>query len=255
MKGQVAVSKRGSRAGVPVGAATVAVSRPAPGERVLDACCGDGASAVLAADAVGPAGLVDAVDLSPEMVALAARRPVRHGNLRAHRADVTAWQPDGYDLVQCVLGVFFLPDMDAGTEHLIRCARPGGRVAITVWRRDALLPAGATLAEAVARHHPGTPAPLRSPARSQAIGTPGDLTGWLSARGLRDVRVEVVPHAVPATPRALWSLVVGSGFRALLEGLDAAAVEAVRRDLVGALAGGPALDATTLVATGTAPGA
>ncbi|WP_260478999.1 methyltransferase domain-containing protein [Kibdelosporangium aridum] len=51
-----------------MGAATVAVAGPKPGDRVLDACCGAGASAVPAARLVGPEGVVDAVDLSGAMV-------------------------------------------------------------------------------------------------------------------------------------------------------------------------------------------
>lgn len=257
----------------PIGERTAAAVSPQPGERVLDACCGDGASALPAAAAVGPAGHVDAVDVSLAMVHALARRARDLPALHVHCADVTTWEDParqgparqgsgrgpararaGYDVVQCALGVFFLPDMDAGTEHLVRCARPGGRVAVTVWRRDALAPAGQALATAVARHREDVQPPAASQ-QSRRVATAQDLAGWLGARGLRGVRVEVVPHAVPATPEALWALVLGSRFRGLLQGLDAAAVEVVREEYLGALAGGPPVDATTLVGVGLAPGA
>ncbi|MFE1935459.1 hypothetical protein ACFW95_34845, partial [Streptomyces sp. NPDC059474] len=45
-----------SRLWGPLGALATGVSRPRPGERVLDACCGSGASALPAARAVGAAG-------------------------------------------------------------------------------------------------------------------------------------------------------------------------------------------------------
>jgi hypothetical protein len=69
-------------------------------------------------------------------------------NLRFTRADVTAWRPaaDGpYDLVQSGYGVFFLPDMDAGGEHLVSLLRPGGRFAV-----QALAPGCARRVRAVA---------------------------------------------------------------------------------------------------------
>lgn len=62
-----------------------------------------------------------------------------------------------------------------------------------------------------------------------------------------------MPHAVPAEPEALWLLVLGSGFRGLLTGLADADVAAVREEYLGRLAGGPPVDATTLVATGRRP--
>jgi ubiquinone/menaquinone biosynthesis C-methylase UbiE len=49
----------------PLGEAYVDLVAPAPGDRVLDACCGAGASAIPAARAVGASGTVDAVDLTP----------------------------------------------------------------------------------------------------------------------------------------------------------------------------------------------
>ncbi|MFD7660601.1 methyltransferase domain-containing protein, partial [Actinosynnema sp. NPDC059797] len=73
----------------PIGAETVGIARPRPGERVLDACCGTGSSAVPAARAVGPDGLVDAVDLAPTLLAAGARRAADLPQLRFHHADVT----------------------------------------------------------------------------------------------------------------------------------------------------------------------
>ncbi|WP_432522848.1 class I SAM-dependent methyltransferase [Kineococcus sp. SYSU DK006] len=237
----------------PIGERTAAAARPRPGERVLDACCGDGASALPAAVAVGPQGHVDAVDLSLAMVSALTGRASGLPQLHVHCADVTRWEGGGYDVVQCALGVFFLPDMDAGTEHLIRCARPGGRVVTTVWNRGALASAGAALFTAVARHREGLRPPASS-SRSRRIATAEDLAGWLGARGLHQVRVDLAPHRVPSTPEALWALVVGSGFSGLLDGLDDAALEAVRGEYLDALAGGPPVDASTLVGVGTAGG-
>src|SRR5438046_7113745 len=53
------------------------------GSRVLDVCCGAGASALPAAEAVGPTGNVIGVDLAEELLELARRKAVqqRLGNI------------------------------------------------------------------------------------------------------------------------------------------------------------------------------
>jgi ubiquinone/menaquinone biosynthesis C-methylase UbiE len=104
----------------PVGQATVAVTRPVPGERVFDACCGAGASAIPAAEAVGPDVRVDAVDLADRLLDLGRARAAGLPQLSFHHADVTTWAGGPYDAVQCVLGLFFLPDMTAGLRAMAR---------------------------------------------------------------------------------------------------------------------------------------
>jgi ubiquinone/menaquinone biosynthesis C-methylase UbiE len=46
----------------------------APGDSVLDIACGTGANFALLDERVGPAGRVVGVDLSPDMLAVAAER-------------------------------------------------------------------------------------------------------------------------------------------------------------------------------------
>ncbi|SNS93847.1 Methyltransferase domain-containing protein [Geodermatophilus pulveris] len=238
----------------PVGRATVAAVDLRPGQRVLDACCGDGASAVPAAHAVGSPGHVDAVDLSPVMVGLLRRRAGDLPQLTGTAADVTTWAGEGYDAVLCVLGAFSLPDMDAGTAHLVRRPRPGGLVSVTSWRPGAMVAPGMALARAVARER-GEPVPGDPPrGRLQELGAPDALAGWFAGRGAAGVEVTTVPHTLPATDDALWLLVLGSAFRGMLAGLDDDAVGRVRADYLGQLAGGPPVDATTLVAVGSRAG-
>ena len=57
-----------------VGCATVDRLDLRPGERVFDACCGTGASALPAAQRVGEEGLVIGVDLSESALALAREK-------------------------------------------------------------------------------------------------------------------------------------------------------------------------------------
>jgi trans-aconitate methyltransferase len=91
---------------------------------------------------VGPSGAVDAVDVSGPMIDELRRQALDLSRLSAHRADVMAWHGNGYDVVISALGIFFLPDMTAGTERLVGMARPGGRVGFTIWRGEAMVAAG-----------------------------------------------------------------------------------------------------------------
>ena len=78
------------------GARTVDRARVGPGDRVLDACCGTGASAIPAALAAGATGTVLGIDLSEPALALGrakadrARTAERRAARRRHRAHRSA---------------------------------------------------------------------------------------------------------------------------------------------------------------------
>ncbi|MEU4745531.1 class I SAM-dependent methyltransferase [Actinosynnema sp. NPDC023658] len=237
----------------PIGAATVAAADPKPGDRVLDACCGTGASAVPAARSVGPGGLVDAVDRSGPMVEELRRHASGLPQLHAHQADVTTWDGAGYDVVVSALGIFFLPDMAAGAERLIGAAREGGRVVFTIWRRGAMAAAGRHVYGAVAAATSAEPPPERKPRPVDEINQAEPYAGWLAARGLSDVDVRVNELRLTMTPDLAWLVVLGSGFRGALAGLAPDTVETVRELYLGSLRdeGVDVLDATTLIGVGT----
>lgn len=159
----------------PIGAATVSAAGLRAGARVLDACCGTGASAIPAARAVGDGGVVDAIDLSGPMIDELRRLSADLPQLRAHRADAMEWGIDGYDVVQSALGIFFFPDMTAGTERLISRARPGGRVVFTIWREGAMVTAGRHVGRAVAAVTASAPRPEREPGLLDRIQPGGRL--------------------------------------------------------------------------------
>ncbi|WP_280401352.1 class I SAM-dependent methyltransferase [Nocardia carnea] len=237
----------------PIAAATVARTAPAPGERVLDACCGTGASALPTAERVGPAGLVDAVDLSEGLIDVLRRRAAGRPQLHPHVGDATAWPHDGYDVVQAVLGIFFFPDMTTGTDHLIGRARPGGRAGFTIWRRGAIETAGKHLASSVAAVTGTTPPPPRPPHLVDQLNLPDAFRTWLGERGLTDVTVTEHELRLALTPEIAWLLVTGSGYAGAVAGLDEAQAAAVRDTYLASLdaAGIQELDATTLIGVGT----
>lgn len=240
----------------PISTAAVSRSHPRFDERVLDACCGDGASALPTAELVGIGGLVDALDLAEPLVEIARQRAgARMPQLHLHVADATTWEPDGYDLVQCVLGIQFFPELEADTRHLIERARPGGRVAVTVWARGAVEPLPELLIGAMPDDAASELDELTKPT-IEVADTPGSLAHWLAELGLVDVRAEAVRRHLDLSPELAWQLVLGTGLRAIVSRLDDAALEGVRDRFLAALAARDvvSVDVTTLIAVGRRPG-
>jgi SAM-dependent methyltransferase len=205
----------------PMGRATVARADPRPGERVLDVCCGTGASAIPAAHAVGPTGHVDAIDLSARLLAQGRAAAPDLTQLHFTQADATTWSGAGgagYDVLQCVYGVFFLPDMDADYARLVTLVRPGGRVVVTTWARGSVMPVPELLAEAVQAEGADVPAAAgRGPV--ERIETEEQFHAWMTGLGLRDVTIVEQPHRMPLDADRAWALVMGSALRLLLTGV------------------------------------
>jgi trans-aconitate methyltransferase len=172
---------------------------------------------------VGPLGRVEGVDLSERLLALGRSRAHDLPQLSFHHGDVTSWTGGPYDLVQCVLGIFFLPDMTAGGTALVKRLRPGGRCAVTAWRRGANSPVPELLAASLEPE--GVRPSIGRPAR---VNTPDALNDLLLSTGLRDVDIQEIRLSARLEPGTAWDLVVGSAMRGQLSGLDADAVERVR---------------------------
>ncbi|OLF10555.1 SAM-dependent methyltransferase [Actinophytocola xinjiangensis] len=239
----------------PIGAATAAAAQLGPGDRVMDACCGAGASAIPAAGLVGADGVVDAVDLSGPMVGELRRLSSDLPQLHATQADVTTWDTAGYDAVLCALGIFFFPDMTEGTRHLISRTRPGGRVVFTIWRGDAMAAAGRCLGHAVAAVTDAAPPQEREPHLFDRINKADTYLAWLTELGLTDVDVATHELRLPLTPDLAWLVITGSGYRGALGNLEPDVVEDVRKRYLDSLhaEGITEFDGTTLIGIGLSP--
>ncbi len=103
-----------------------------PGDTVLDVGTGPGYLADEMAAQVGPAGRVDAIDRSPQMLALAQRRCAGRPQVVLHEADVLKMPfPDAaFDAAASVQVYEFVAEMPAALRELRRVLRPGGRAVI-----------------------------------------------------------------------------------------------------------------------------
>jgi ubiquinone/menaquinone biosynthesis C-methylase UbiE len=213
------------------GRATIERLHLRPGARVLDVCCGSGASAIPAAEIVGPNGSVLGVDLADNLLALARRKATARGltNVDFQRGDMLDLRLPGatFDAVVCVFGIFFVPDMTAGVRALWHVVRPGGILAITTWGPRFFEPANTAFWDSVREVRPDLYKGFNPWDR---ISDPPAVHALLRESGIpaADVVAESNEHPIPS-PEAWWSAILGSGYRGTLEQLDAGARERVRR--------------------------
>ncbi len=97
-----------------------------PGDRVLDAACGTGDLAIIAAKA---GGVVVGLDFSERMLERARRKAPE---LEWVRGDLLAlpFDEESFDSATVGFGVRNVADLGAAVEELRRVLRPGGRLAI-----------------------------------------------------------------------------------------------------------------------------
>ena len=209
-----------------------------PGATVLDACAGSGASALPAADRVGPSGRVVAVDLADNLLALARAKAERLGlkNLETRQADIESlgYPPGSFDAVIIVFGVFFLPDMAAGTAELWRVVGPGGQLAVTTWGPRLWEPASSVFWDAVEKVRPDL---TRAYHPWDALTEPDAVRALLAGVGAEPSRVEAVEgsHSL-RSPEDFWTIVRGSGFRATHDAMRVDERDEVRAACMAAIA-------------------
>jgi cyclopropane fatty-acyl-phospholipid synthase-like methyltransferase len=114
----------------PLRAKAVALLQLAPGARALDLGCGPGGSLPFLVDAVGPAGEVVGVEISPEVALNARRRIERHhwANVHIVEAPAETASLDGAFDGALMVGAPDVFGSKVALANILPCLRPGARV-------------------------------------------------------------------------------------------------------------------------------
>ncbi|MPZ48170.1 MAG: methyltransferase domain-containing protein [Dehalococcoidia bacterium] len=109
----------------------------APGKTVLDLASGSGQPAITAAKHIKPGGMVTALDIAPDMIAVVARKAKRNGldNVEPVLGDMEDlnYEPGTYDAVTSRFGFMFCPDLPKAFSEAKRVLKRGGRLSFVVW--------------------------------------------------------------------------------------------------------------------------
>jgi ubiquinone/menaquinone biosynthesis C-methylase UbiE len=200
------------------------------GDRVLDVCCGSGASAIPAAQAVGDRGVVIGVDLAENLLDLATAKAKQNGltNVEFRQGDLLQLnlEHESFDAVICVFGIFFIPDMEAAMRALWRLVKANGKLAITTWGARFFEPANTAFWNSIQTVRPDL---YKSFNPWDRISEPNALESLFVRAGIPTGKIvaEAGTHPVPE-PEDWWSMVLGSGYRGTVQQLNEHDYQTVR---------------------------
>jgi ubiquinone/menaquinone biosynthesis C-methylase UbiE len=172
----------------------VALADPRPEERVLDVGCGTGVVARQVARRLGPNGSITAIDLSPNMLAIARDRAAKeNATIAWHEgsAERLPFPEHSFHVVLCQFALMFFSDRASALAEMRRVLMERGRTLVAVWQGLDRHPFYRTLHGVIERR-----AGVSALEDIFSLGSAEELRGLLKGAGFR--RVEVEPASMTA---------------------------------------------------------
>lgn len=206
----------------------ITLARPMPGERVLDVATGTGLAAIASAQAIGPGGRVQAIDLSAGMLDQARHNIHKHAldnvDLQLMDAEQLDFGDNDFDLISCAFGVFFFTDYQTALRNWLRVLRPGGRLVFTTFGASSFMPLARLFRESVEATGIDVPTPVW-----QQLCEPQHCRQLVEQAGYTqcEVSTEQMGYHL-ASEHEWWELLCNSGFRGILNRLSATQLAQLR---------------------------
>jgi SAM-dependent methyltransferase len=174
------------------------------GDRVLDLGCGSGGTTLVAAERVTIIGSVTAIDISAPMIEHARARAAQAAKTDAHNltfvmGDASSYPfvENSFDAVVSRLGSMFFEDPEETFQRIAPAIKPGGRIALGVWRGPrenlwAMAPVSATRDFLAMPPRPGPedPGPF-------SFADPDRVRPILMAAGLKEIDFTPLDYRIP----------------------------------------------------------
>ncbi len=205
--------------------------RPRPGTRVLDVATGTGAVAVPLAQAIGAAGRVHGIDISPAMLDKAERnlRKMNLANVDLHEMDAAQldFKSGYFHYLTCSYGLFLVPDMQAALREWSRVLTPGGTLVFTSFETGAFQPMLDDFIDRLAARGVEFPQGVIG---SRRIESGAHCRALLETAGFGDIEVvnRQLGYHLP-DENAWWKVIECTAMQGLYLRVDASAREEFRR--------------------------
>jgi SAM-dependent methyltransferase len=221
--------------------ALVDYARPQPGMKVLDLASGTGEPAITIASRIRPDGHVTALDLSSELLDIAADRAQQRGltNVTFQQGDAHYLPfPDAtFDLVTSRFGVMFFEHVVGAFCEANRVLRPGARACFVAWGAFEQPYWRSTMGVVV--EHVGGPALTPSGPDPFKFAQSGSLSSALRQAAFHDIdeRTAEVPWTWPGTAEEVWeqARAVSTPFLPLLSRVPGDKWDEINRHVYGAI--------------------
>jgi SAM-dependent methyltransferase len=221
--------------------ALVEYARPKSGMNILDLASGTGEPAISLASRVGFEGHVTALDLSSDLLAIAAERAQQRGvkNFSTQQADAhqLPFPDQSFDLVTSRFGVMFFQDCERALREVIRVLKPGAQACFLAWGPFEQPYWSSTMG--VVLDHVGGPAIAPSGPDPFRFCNPGSLSSVMRKAGFGDVKEETrtVPWTWPGTAEEVWeqAQAVAAPFIPLLQRIPAGKRDAIDQNAISAI--------------------
>ena len=187
-------------------------AKPQSGERVIDVCCGSGATTIALAQKVGPSGHVVGVDVSGPMLERARQSAPKDLPVDFVLADATVYpfEPASFDLLASRFGVMFFADPVLSFRNMRKALRPSGRLAFACWREPRENPFFMAPLQAVYKHVPKLPPQGPEDPGPFAFASEARVHRILGAAGFSEIAMEPCALAL--------DVAIGRGLEAAVQG-------------------------------------